>query len=112
MNCKAFRLHTNSYTFHDVQLPRDVLRENFHIVSTLHRQQAISKVTGEIVLAKADKECVESYTNDSLPPKANKTNAVGNTMDILHLGGQAHRFNNLIAPLVASWVPAVLYKFF
>ena len=75
-------------------------------------------MTGEIVLARADKECVESYTNDPLPPKANKTNAVGNTMErgyILHIGaknGQAQRFNNLIAPLVASWVPAMLYKFF
>ena len=43
VECKAFRLHTNSYTFHDVQLLRDVLRENFYIESTLHRQQAISQ---------------------------------------------------------------------
>ena len=35
----VFRLHTNSYSLHDVELLRCALKENFNIVSTIHGEE-------------------------------------------------------------------------
>lgn len=82
-DCKAFRLHTNSYSLELVLLLKRTLLLNFGITCHVERQDA-SKSTD-------DREFLL---------------AIGAS------DGQAERFSAKIRPLVASMVPSMLYKFF
>lgn len=82
-DCKAFRLHTNNYTFESVVLLQRTLLSNYGITCGIQKQDA-------------NKRAEEK----------------GFLLSIGSNHGQAERFSAIIKPFVVATLPNMLYKFF